>query len=181
MPHFTFQSEHSMCDFQMDLDGGGSNMNDDDQSAQVDVVVEDIEDDDDDDDDDYDGQPMAFDVRQFHAKLKRKVKLYPAMDDQIRCYIKDAYYLFETNEQVDDARQLVRYIFRDLKWFPLRLLHASFEAFPSHPLLGPFDSALYSRIYDVFLEVVRRDDQRVAAAASMAGGGGGSRKRSFDS
>lgn len=162
-----------MCDFQMDLDGGGSNMNDDDQSAQVDVVVEDIED----DDDDYDGQPMAFDVRQFHAKLKRKVKSYPAMDDQIRCYIKAAYHLFETTEEVDDARQLVRYIFRDLSRFPLALLYASFEAFPYHYLIVPFDDNLYSRILAVFAEVVRRDDQRVAAAASMAG----SRKRSFES
>ena len=175
-----------MCDFDMDVSGFNNDWqeengiaNDDGQPAQV-IVVEDEDYKNDDDDDDDGGPSMAFDVLLFHSALKRQVQQLPALDDQIRCYIKTAYHLFETTESVDDARQLVRYIFRDLKWFPLRLLHASFEAFPSHPLMVPFDSALYSRIYDVFLEVVRRDDQRVAAAASMAGGGG-SRKRSFDS
>jgi hypothetical protein len=163
-----------MCDFDMDVFGA----NDDGQPAQDAVVVEDIEDND--DYEDYEGQPMAFDVLLFHAALKRQVQQLPAMDDQIRCYIKAAYHLYETTEQVDDARQLVRYIFRDLKRFPIRLLRASFEAFPYHYLIVPFDNGLYNRILAVFLEVVQRDDQRVAAAASMAGGGG-SRKRSFES
>jgi hypothetical protein len=145
--------------------------------------------DDDDNDDDYDGQPLAYDARQFHAKLKRNVKRYSAMDDQIRCYIKGAYYLFETKEL--GASQVVRHIFRDLKRFPLRLLHASFEAFPSHLLIVPFDSALYSLIYDVFLEVAAEIEIKIrfassgssgsSSSGSSSSGSGSSRKRSFES
>jgi len=96
---------------------------------------------------------LASDARQYHAELKEHVGGIHPLDDKIRTYILAGYHLFAEAEaeDYDSIFQIVVYMLKDLKVYPLVRLNAVVDATPHHIALN---AAIYRKVKDAFVCVM---------------------------
>jgi hypothetical protein len=96
---------------------------------------------------------LACDARQYHTELKQKVDCIQSSDDKITAYILEGYHLFAqaSPEDYDSVFQIVVYIFKDLKVYPLVRLYAVLDFTPHHVALN---AAIYRKVKDAFVCVM---------------------------
>ena len=96
---------------------------------------------------------LASDARQIHTELKQKVDCIQSSDDKITAYILEGYHLFAqaSPEDYDYVFQIVVYIFKDLKVYPLVRLYAVLDFTPHHIALN---AAIYRKVKDAFVCVM---------------------------